>query len=65
MKRYNLTVKIYAGVAVNAASAGAAKQTIQKVLGGAIQLMDLPDFVITDTEITGVFDVDWNEEDCE
>lgn len=61
MKRYNLTVVLHAGVAVNATSAEAAKQAIQKTLEGAIQLVDLPEFVVTDTEITGIFDVDWNE----
>ena len=61
MRRYNLTVKIFAGVAVNAMSACNAKRAIQETLEGAIQLVGLPDFVITDAEITGVFDVDWNE----
>ncbi len=61
MKRYNLTVKIFAGVAVNATSVNAARRAVQEKLESAVQLIDLSHFVVEGGEITGVFDVNWNE----
>lgn len=63
VKYYNLTVKILAGVAVHAATITGARLAIQEKLRGVIQLTGMPEFVVTDTEITGIFDVDWNELD--
>ncbi len=63
MKRYNLTVVLHANVAVNATSAGAAWRGIEETLAGAIELADMPDLVAVSTEVTGIYDKDWNEVD--
>lgn len=64
MKRYNLTVKIFADVAINASSISEARLAIQEKLPDAIlQLVDLPEFMVEGGEITGIFDMDWNELD--
>ena len=61
MKRYNLMVVIHASVAVDAASAGAAKLAIQRSCNLHLELVGMPDFVIQDAEVTGIYDIDWNE----
>ena len=63
MKRYNLTVKILANVSVGATSPEVAKRAILEELKRMIQLVDKPEYVVEDAEVTGIFDKDWNEID--
>ena len=62
MNRYNIVVRMSANIAVQADSPEVAKATIESLFRREpIVRVGKAEFVVEDVEVTGVFDVNWNE----
>jgi len=62
MSRFNVCVQLFANVTVNGPSRDGAEAIINKFLEDeAIFKIGAAEFVIEGGDVTGVFDVDWNE----
>ena len=61
-KRYNIVVRMSANIGVQADSPEVAKASIKSLLRREpVGRVGKAEFVIEDMEVTGVFDVNWNE----